>query len=370
MLYNQPLSLRFGVELSNDIRRGGKIDPYWDELSIAVAWVRASGTAHLSDALSSFLTKGGTLKFVVGIDLHNTTREGLAALLEFEKLGNCSTYVCHNEAGSIFHPKVYLFENEEEARLIVGSNNLTAAGLYINVEAGLRVDASADEDVIVQARQAIDSWRDPSTNMAKKLTDDLLDQLVANGYVTDENAMKTAQRKRQAARANRSGSKLFGARSYRAPSTPPAPQVTGKNSGSAGPSAATAPAGNVLLMRLRSAGPARSTQTQIPKRLANTFFAGVVEVQSAHSATPHGINPAAARGNDSNTLKLEIPEMRDFSDRFARFERTANGVTYEVYDIGTPKGNQIKQRLDAGFLSGDTQMSISDKSTATWWLSI
>jgi hypothetical protein len=45
--------------------------------------------------------------------------------------------------------------------------------------------------------------------------------------------------------------------------------------------------------------------------VANTFFAGVGNVQSSHSGERHGIIDAKARGG-LNTMKLEIPEMRDF----------------------------------------------------------
>jgi len=93
----------------------------------------------LSEQFRAFLRNGGHLSIVVGIDLKNTTREGLQALLDLEQFGRSETFVYHNEAGSIFHPKVYLFRNTTEARLIVGSNNLTASGLYVNVEAGLRL---------------------------------------------------------------------------------------------------------------------------------------------------------------------------------------------------------------------------------------
>jgi len=133
LFYNQPLAIRFGTELLRHVDQIDEIDPFWDTLDIAVAWVRASGMAYLSDRLQNFLQHGGQISIIVGIDLHNTTREGLQALLELERHGQSETFVYHNEAGSIFHPKLYLFRNEEEARLIVGSNNITESGLYVNV---------------------------------------------------------------------------------------------------------------------------------------------------------------------------------------------------------------------------------------------
>ena len=169
MFYNQPLAVRFGTELLRHVDQLDRIDPFWDSLDIAVAWVRASGMAYLSDRLANFLRQGGRLSMIVGIDLQNTTREGLQALLELERYGRCETFVYHNEAGSIFHPKLYLFRNEEEARLIVGSNNITESGLYVNVEAGLQIEATADAAVIAQALDALSSWKDTTTRLAVRL---------------------------------------------------------------------------------------------------------------------------------------------------------------------------------------------------------
>ncbi|GGA29012.1 MULTISPECIES: phospholipase D-like domain-containing protein [Salipiger] len=368
MFYNQPLSIRFGTELLKHIDSKTGIEPFWDSLDIAVAWVRATGMAYLSDALARFLGHGGQLCFIVGIDLQNTSKEGLQALLDLEAHGASETYVYHNEAGSVFHPKLYLFRNEEEARLIVGSNNLTAAGLYTNVEAGLQLDTKLTDNVIVDAVDALASWRDTSTDLAVRLDQPFLNLLYSEGYVKDE--ANTRPPKRSGTKpGGGAAAKLFGTRSYSAPAKP-AVTTTGaatvasstQPTSTAQPTAA-APMGTVVLMRLRKA---RGTQTQIPFRVAGTFLKGVTNVVSAQSGVTHGINPAQAHGNP-NTIKLEIPELRHHTDTYARFEKTSAGVVYEVHDIGTPKGNQIKAILDAGFSTGDTQTSISDASRATWW---
>ena len=366
MFYNQPLSIRFGTELLRHVDHVSGIEPYWDSLDIAVAWVRASGMAYLSDSLRQFLTHGGHLAFTVGIDLQNTTLEGLQALLDLEAHGVCETFVYHNEASSVFHPKLYLFRNDVEARLIVGSNNLTAAGLYANVEAGLQVDTEGDAAVIKDAVDALASWRDTSSRLAVKLDAAFLSLLSSEGYVIGEAESSAAIRNSRSKRGARSGARLFGSRSFTPPlrvAKPAAPSL----SGSVPVTSAAAPLGTALLMRLRKASAtARPTQTQIPFRVAETFFKGATSVESAHSGAIHNFSNATARGS-RNTIKLEIPEMRRFADPVVRFEKTAAGIVYEVYDVGTPKGNQIMASLTAGRSDGSTQTSISDVVAATWW---
>ena len=371
MLYNQPLAIRFGTELLRHL--DPDIEPIWDRLDIAVAWVRASGMAYLSDRLAAFLRHGGQMSVIVGIDLENTTCEGLQMLLDLEQYGGCETFVYHNEADSIFHPKVYLWQNEEEARLIVGSNNITRSGLYTNVEAGLQVDATVDAPVVVQALDALSSWKSAEGGLAKRLDSDLLARLTAGGYVPKESTLRRAVRDEGSARAAEGAPRIFGSRRFVAPAPPAASGAAGTAPAPAHPAppvaaaAGPAPAGTVLLMRLRKASVTdRPTQTQIPFRVVNTFFLESTSVRSTHSGESHGIIAATARGK-ANTIKLEIPEMRDFEQPLARFERTADGIVYETYDVGSPQGNQILRSLEDGRETGATQQTIRDPERATWW---
>lgn len=353
-----------------------QVDPFWDSLDIAVAWVRASGMAHLSDRLVNFLQQGGQLSVIVGIDLQNTTREGLQALLDLEQHGRSETFVYHNEAGSIFHPKLYLFRNEEEARLIVGSNNITESGLYVNVEAGLQVDTDVNAAVIAQTIDAISSWKDTTSKLAVRLDSDFLARLSREGYVPDEATARAQLAQGRTRARTRDTPALFASRRFAAPARvrakaqpdarvrdqgqrqrveeQPAPEVR-------------VPTGTVLLMRLRKASVTdRPTQTQIPFRVVDTFFKDATEVRSMHSGEAHGIIEASARGN-RNTIKLEIPEMRDFIQPVARFERTQDGIVYESYDVGSPQGNQIMATLEEGRRDRATQQTISNADRATWW---
>lgn len=376
MFYNQPLAIRFGTELLRHVDEIRDVDPFWDTLDIAVAWVRASGMAYLSDRLANFLQHGGQLSVIVGIDIKNTTREGLEALLDLEQYGRCETFVYHNEAGGVFHPKLYLFRNEEEARLIVGSNNITQSGLYVNVEAGLEVDTDVNASVVGQALDALSSWKDTTSRLAVRLDRDFLARLSSEGYVPDEATVRDELHKERTRRPDRNRAALFASKRF----VPPAPAsgivrgaapARGRAVRPAHPervaTEARAPAGTVLLMRLRKASITdRPTQTQIPFRVVDKFFGNVPEVRSAFSGEAHGIIQASARGN-RNTIKLEIPEMRDFVRPVARFERTPEGIVYEAYDVGSPQGNQIIASLEEGRSDGSTQLTISDAERATWW---
>jgi len=185
MLYNQPLAHRFGTALTEDIESGK-----WTRLEFAVAWVRRSGTKHLSSSFRTFLSAGGFAQLTVGVDIENTSREGLSDLLDWQAHGTMETYIYHNEGESTFHPKVYLLENDSDARLVVGSNNLTEAGLFINTEAGLQLDAPLDDPVIIEAKTTLAAWRDTTTELALKLDDTLLTDLARLRYVLPEQELR------------------------------------------------------------------------------------------------------------------------------------------------------------------------------------
>jgi len=329
--------------------------------------------AYLSQQLAAFLRGGGEVSVVVGIDLQNTTREGLQALLDLEQYGECETHVYHNEAQSVFHPKLYLFRNEEEARLIVGSNNITEAGLYVNVEAGLQTDVAVDSPIIVQVLEALASWKDTASRLAFRLDPALLQRLVNEGYVPDEATaraqLRQARQRRGAAAAR---PPIFGSRSFSPPANVGAARVAASRTTvlrqPAIPLAQpVAAGGTVLLMRLRRASAtARRTQVQIPIRVVDVFFGNTNQVISTHSGIGHNIIRARVRGG-LNTIKLEMPEINNFVQPFARFEHTPAGIAYQVYDLGSPQGNQILASLQQGRNDRTTQLSISDSNRATWW---
>ena len=362
-------------ELANELVRQLD-DVRWSSFRAAVAWARETGVTMLRDALERFVRRGGAATIVVGLDLTGTTREGLQSLLSLRAHGNLDVWVYHDEGGSVFHPKVYLFAGSGEARLTVGSNNMTGGGLAGNFEVSLSaagvpgVPPVSSAEAMFGAWEAIvgDASRAETDKVVRKLDDTLLGELVAEGYVLDEAAVRAKQR---ASGHKRGGAtkRLFG----RTPPKSPRPRTGSRAPGLSAGSAAAGASGRVLLMRLRRAAAARPTQVQIPKQVLDTGFFGAT-AWAAHSSSGQRrpISVAKASGN-ANTRKMEMPEVRHFSDIFARFVNNGTRVTYEVHNAGTPDGMAIEQAIRNGFStspprSRQTGGGAAPKPNSTWWL--
>lgn len=378
-VYNQTVSCRFGVELADQFG-----NETWTRFDVAVAWVRRSGIRHLTPALTEFLRRRGTARFVVGIDIENTSKEGLEALLTLEEHGKIETYVHHNEHPSVtFHPKVYLFSGKHNARLIIGSNNLTESGLFTNTEAGLQVDAAVTDTIVTQMLGAIESWCQPAGQMAHPLDAAFLEKLVENGYVSSEetlNRRRASTRRAAVAPGDRPRERLFGSREETAPHVeaagPSGAAATPRRARSPGSTAPTTGAGAVLLM-----WPAFSrgdTQMQFPKRLRNgPFFIGVTTIESDHDHRARGIPEThpdrdKEKGkSDPNTYKFHVPEAKPFNRPVVRFWRTSAGVVmYRVYDQASPEGQFIMQKLDEGRHTTPPLTTVtkpSEPESATWF---
>ncbi len=391
MFYNQPLATRFGHELTAALN-----SEQWTQLDVAVAWIRASGMAHLAPSLGSFLDRGGILSTTVGVDLENTSSDGLRALLAVGAAKSATAFVHHNEGGTIFHPKLYLLRSSNSARLIIGSNNITEAGLFKNTEAALQLDLELGDPILASALNALDTWRDLATGLVHQLDESLIQALETNGYIKSEETLKAEHAARQAAAKSSTTMllKLFKSIHISAPSVAgaSAPSITTASAAvkkttksianapksakkavpTTAPAAPAAARGQVLLMRVRKAHVSdRPTQTQIPvKVLSSAFFNGAMSVTSAHSGDAHPVSIAKARGS-INTLKLEIPEMRDMADPVVRFDHTSAGIQYEVYDASSPQGSAVMTALRNGLAKGmanPTRLTFpSNPTRSTWW---
>lgn len=105
-------------------------EPWLQRLTISSAFSNSAGVAAVAAALGPV---AGSCRAFIGVRNGTTTAQSIAALL---KLG-VETYAVDTATRSrIFHPKLYLAMGQDHARAIIGSANLTHAGLFNNIEAG------------------------------------------------------------------------------------------------------------------------------------------------------------------------------------------------------------------------------------------
>ncbi len=107
--------------------------------AISVAFATARGVALIASDLKRIKDR---VEVFVGIRNGVTTLQSLKSLLD---LGIKPLCVDTGSSSVIFHPKVYFAQGTRVARLLVGSSNLTVAGLSTNLEAGYLVELDCSD---------------------------------------------------------------------------------------------------------------------------------------------------------------------------------------------------------------------------------
>ena len=102
----------------------------YEDLLAAIGFVTSSGTARLGAAIRSLVDAGGRARFVCGVGNGVTSRQAVEHLL------HAGGTVCGVAPGPglLFHQKVIRMCGPSAGLLIVGSNNLTADGLFRHFE--------------------------------------------------------------------------------------------------------------------------------------------------------------------------------------------------------------------------------------------
>lgn len=203
---NQPLNGSLGDFLIDCLK-----DYDFDELNIIVAFAKNSGVLRLKPALEEFRARGSKINVFAGIDLDGTSYEALASLSQLvDKL-----YVVHTESGQTFHSKIYNFTKNDSSIVVVGSNNLTAGGLWTNFESFsiTRLSLSEESDRLVQNQ--IDCYMEDLVgiqNLSMKINSQKdVDELLAAGYLSKEarSRIRRDSARKQASREGLGNIKLF-----------------------------------------------------------------------------------------------------------------------------------------------------------------
>jgi HKD family nuclease len=153
-------------------------------ITVFVAFLRKPGLLELKPFIEKAVSENRQLIFFVGRDENITSKQALELLLEL----GVQTYI-YNSDSFIYHPKVYLFEGIRN-RIIIGSSNLTKAGLFYNVESSILLDFT-DQDksglkVLNQLKDYFSpllEFTDPNIELA---TQEHIDDLFIRGLISSE----------------------------------------------------------------------------------------------------------------------------------------------------------------------------------------
>jgi HKD family nuclease len=159
-------------------------DPEVTEVLILTAWLRTSGLDLLVPGLDALRQRNGTSRLLFGIDLLGTSRQAV----ELAKQHVTDMRVVHDPSGRTFHPKMYLATGKRTGYAAIGSNNLTAGGLWHNYEGALTVvfDPRREREISKGIEMFAKHLAD-DTAICKPVTPAIFSRLVSEAWLVDEN---------------------------------------------------------------------------------------------------------------------------------------------------------------------------------------
>ena len=172
------------------------------------AFASEAGVVGLSECIASGVEFYKTLNLIVGIDQEGTS---LNALNEINSIG-INSYIFYQKESPIFHPKIYLFEGENDTTLIVGSSNLTARGFFGNVESSLMVEFKNDNadgiKLLKEVKYYYNTLFDFSDPNLFKISPEIINQFVSEGIVPTRKVWNRKHRKNTSESVQKEGNKL------------------------------------------------------------------------------------------------------------------------------------------------------------------
>lgn len=157
-------------------------DIQFTEITFFTAFLRKSG---LDEIKKELIKENRKITFFVGIDEQITSKESLEELLNLD----IEAYI-YNSKNFIFHPKFYLFEGDIKSRIIIGSSNLTKAGLFYNVESSILMDFTNEDKSGQKVLRQLKSYFSPlfqfSSDNVDKVTQEHIDFLFEKGLISSE----------------------------------------------------------------------------------------------------------------------------------------------------------------------------------------
>ena len=150
------------------------------------AFASEAGIFGLSEHIQNAKKYFKHLSLIVGIDQEGTSKEALEEILNLK----IESYIFYQSEPIIFHPKIYLFEGENDIKLILGSSNLTRTGLFANVEGSILLEIDVDDkegiELLLELKNYFKTLFDFSDPNLFKITQEVIADFFARGILPDE----------------------------------------------------------------------------------------------------------------------------------------------------------------------------------------
>lgn len=111
----------------------------------SVAFINFSGLQLLLDSFRDLEERGVKGKIITSTYLNFTEPKALENVKSFENI-DLKIFIADGEKG--FHTKAYIFENEDNFKIIIGSSNITQRALKSNVEWNVMIISKKDTDFV------------------------------------------------------------------------------------------------------------------------------------------------------------------------------------------------------------------------------
>lgn len=110
-----------------------------EQIWLATAFFKTSGLKLLLPAIKKYIEANKPINIIVGQNFGLTEPQALITIFNlFEKKANANLFLDKAEdKTTVFHPKLFLFKNNDRGIIISGSANITKGGLTTNQEVSL-----------------------------------------------------------------------------------------------------------------------------------------------------------------------------------------------------------------------------------------
>jgi len=150
------------------------------------AFTKMSGINRIKNDLLIAKKSYSSIKFYLGIVERGTSKEALEFLIQ----NDIETWVYCTDQSIMFHPKIYFFKGKHNSRFILGSSNLTSAGLFDNIEASSLFEFSnrdaTGNKFVRQYESYFKSILEGADKYIQRLNVEVLVGLIESGYIVDE----------------------------------------------------------------------------------------------------------------------------------------------------------------------------------------